>query len=246
MNENFSQCFFELQSDFYRYMVNFGGIKPKTARDYISRLKFLSVNYLIDLSLTQESINIIIAQEKNEMVTRKEYSTPKAMADFRAGLNKFLAFAKYDYKDKHENEIKAEINKVKNSAYLQDTEKTTIIQARIGQGTFRKDAINYWKTCSFTGCNMLDLLVASHIKPWRVSNNSERLNYFNSLLLLPNYDKLFDLGYVTVDTSGKLMLSKLLSKENISLLGIGEFDTCRISEQHKPFLEYHNQHCFIK
>ena len=40
------------------------------------------------------------------------------------------------------------------------------------------------------------ILIASHIKPWRVSNNNERLDVYNGLLLLPNLDKLFDKGYI--------------------------------------------------
>ena len=30
----------------------------------------------------------------------------------------------------------------------------------------------------------------SHIKPWRDADNQERLDAYNGLLLLPNYDKL--------------------------------------------------------
>lgn len=54
--EKLKEQFDCLQSDFYRYMVNFGGIRPKTSRDYIARLRFLSESYLLDSSVTEEYI----------------------------------------------------------------------------------------------------------------------------------------------------------------------------------------------
>ncbi|MCL2576079.1 MAG: HNH endonuclease [Defluviitaleaceae bacterium] len=245
MSEDFSRHFFELQSDFYKYMVSFGGIAPKTARDYISRLKFLSSSYCIDLSLTKEDIEEIIAREKIKMQSREKYSIPKAMGDFRSGLNKFLSFVNYDYRKKYNIEIKAKIEEIEKSTDLVITEKETIIQSRIGQGSFRKSLIDYWQGCAFSGCDMKDVLIASHIKPWRASKNYERLDCFNGLLLLPNYDKLFDCGYISIDINGKFMISKFLTKENISILHLSEISAINIDERHKPYLEYHNKYCFM-
>lgn len=52
------------------------------------------------------------------------------------------------------------------------------------------------------------VLVAGHIKPWRESTNPERVDPHNALALSPNYDKLFDLGFITFKpTNGKIVLS---------------------------------------
>lgn len=61
--------------DFYRYMVIFGGIAPKTSRDYVSRLKFLSAKYRLDGNMTKEYIDYIISKEEIDMVGRDRYAS---------------------------------------------------------------------------------------------------------------------------------------------------------------------------
>jgi len=228
-------------------MIIFGGIQPKTSHDYISRLKFLANKYRIDFSLTEEGIKYILEKESAERQNRSIYNSKKSISDFSAGLHKFLKFIQSDYRKMYENSILSEIKSVKGSNKLTETEKETIIRARIGQGSFRKNLIEYWRGCSVTRCAKLDLLIASHIKPWRISDNNERTDTFNGLLLLPNYDKLFDLGYISFDVKGNMLYSTLLSDEDKRLLGIHK-NTClvNIEERHKHYLRYHNEFCFIR
>ena len=64
------------------------------------------------------------------------------------------------------------------------------------------------------------MLVASHIKPWRDSNNQERLDKFNGLLLLANLDKAFDLGFISFADTGLVMIScQLEAPEVLGLRG---------------------------
>lgn len=68
---------------------------------------------------------------------------------------------------------------------LPKTYKDALVKSRIGQGKFREDLIDYWAgKCAVTGLKMVQLLKASHIKPWRISNNYERLDKFNGSALL--------------------------------------------------------------
>lgn len=93
---------------------------------------------------------------------------------------------------------------------------------------------------------MTDILMASHIKPWRVANNDERLDLFNELLLLPNYDKLFDRGYITFKSNGEMICSKLLPSDERRIIGINRTKRLlRIDERHQPYLRFHNDNCFI-
>ncbi len=246
MDTNFNKCFNDLQADFYHYMITFGKIAPKTGLDYVTRLKFLSNDYRLDESITEEYIDYILNQEKTKQLYRSVYASKKSISDFQSGLRKFLAFTKSDYKKQHENSILSEIKAIKKSHQLSITEKSAIIQARIGQGYFRKGLIEYWKGCSITGCEMTALLIASHIKPWRDSNNIERLDSFNGLLLLPNFDRLFDLGYLSFNPKGKIILSKFLSLEDRALLGLTDsLSLIHIEERHKFYLRYHNNYCFM-
>lgn len=238
-----------LQSEFYHYMVTVGGIAKKTSRDYISRLKFLAETggYKLDSNITSEYIDEIMNNEESVRQNRDRYSTKHAMGDFRAGLNKFLAFVNSDYKKKRDDSILSEINKVQADRRLLITEKEAIVQSRIGQGCFRRRLIEYWHGCSVSSCRLTDILIASHIKPWRDADNFERLDVYNGLLLLPNYDKLFDLGYVSFDVNGIAVYSKLLSYSDRKILGLKpDLHLVNIEEQHKKYLKYHNENCFME
>ena len=94
------------------------------------------------------------------------------------------------------DELKQYINDQLRSQ-IDETQKSTLINARVGQGQFRKKLIDYWNGCAVTGFTDTRFLVASHIKPWRSSSDRDRLNEFNGLLLLPNLDKAFDLGFIS-------------------------------------------------
>lgn len=129
------------------------------------------------------------------------------------------------------------------------TTKVALIESRKGQGKYRDDLIKYWEgKCAVTGCNLTDILIASHIKPWKVANNYERLDPSNGLLLSPNYDKLFDKGYISFGESGKIIISSQLDIKVIKLLNINieailnpkKILTCL------QYLNYHQSNVFIK
>lgn len=65
---------------------------------------------------------------------------------------------------------------------LTTTEKLTLVQARRGQGVFREKVVEFWNCCAVTSCGDLNFLRASHIKPWKLSDNRERLDPYNGLL----------------------------------------------------------------
>lgn len=240
--------FDDYASDFYHYMVTEGGLTPKTSHDYISRLRFLATSYDINDALTKDAVTDILAKEqvRQKQESRRVYSSRKAISDFSAGLNKFLAFLRSDYHKRMEDSIISEINKIEQSASLKETEKREIVLSRIGQGHFRKDLIRYWGGCAVSGFPSTWMLVASHIKPWRASDNEERLDVYNGLLLLPNLDKLFDRGYISFNMKGHAIYSKLLSKEERQLLRLPDnMRLSRLSDQHKPYLRYHNEFCLL-
>ncbi|MGN8798979.1 HNH endonuclease [Segatella copri] len=201
----------DLQADFYHYMVKFGGIAKKTSGDYVTRMKFLAHDYSLDETLTKEKIDEILRQEDFKRQERSVYTSKKSLSDFRAGLNKFLAFINSDYHKRIADSIITEIKAVENDNTIKMTEKDSIVKSRIGQGIFRKGLIEYWHGCAISQCPLTWMLIASHIKPWRDADNQERLDPYNGLLLLTNYDKLFDLGYISFNSKGKIMYSRLLA-----------------------------------
>ena len=236
----------DLQADFYHYMVKFGGIAKKTSGDYVTRMKFLAHDYSLDETLTKEKIDEILRQEDFKRQERSVYISKKSLSDFRAGLNKFLAFINSDYHKRIADSIITEIKAVENDNTIKMTEKDSIVKSRIGQGIFRKGLIEYWHGCAISQCPLTWMLIASHIKPWRDADNQERLDPYNGLLLLPNYDKLFDLGYISFNSKGKIMYSRLLDKFDRETIGLtNNLHLVKLEEQHLKYLKYHNDNCFL-
>lgn len=236
----------DLQADFYHYMVKFGGIAKKTSGDYVTRMKFLAHDYSLDETLTKEKIDEILRQEDFKRQERSVYTSKKSLSDFRAGLNKFLAFINSDYHKRFADSIITEIKAVENDNTIKMTEKDSIVKSRIGQGIFRKGLIEYWHGCAISQCPLTWMLIASHIKPWRDADNQERLDPYNGLLLLPNYDKLFDLGYISFNSKGKIMYSRLLDKFDRETIGLtNNLHLVKLEEQHLKYLKYHNDNCFL-
>lgn len=128
---------------------------------------------------------------------------------------------------------------------LEETTRETVIQSRIGQGQFRANLIDYWGGCAVTGCQVIEILKASHIKPWRMSTNDERLDPYNGLLMLPNLDTVFDLGLISFQNSGCILISNRLSEEALLQLGINfSMELARIEQQHCNYLQFHRENIF--
>jgi len=62
---------------------------------------------------------------------------------------------------------------------------------------FRHRVAELEPACRVTVLERQQFLVASHIKPWRNCDNSERLSGANGLLLSPHVDKLFDRHWIS-------------------------------------------------
>ena len=127
----------------------------------------------------------------------------------------------------------------------QVTERVELRKSRVGQGRFRTDVMKRWNDkCSITSANHTDLLVASHIKPWRdCKGPEEKLDGKNGLLLLANYDAAFDKGYITFDAGGKIIISDYLhSPEH---LGIDSGASLRFGfSESEEYLNYHRKNIF--
>lgn len=89
---------------------------------------------------------------------------------------------------------------------LQITERLLVAVARVGQHRFAAAVLsNFAHRCGFCGLHpgqdleRKGLVVASHIKPWRDSTASERLDAANGIAACPTHDKAFDAGLLWVN-----------------------------------------------
>ena len=99
-------------------------------------------------------------------------------------------------------------------AKVDATTREALIAARLGQGFFRAQVLQLWGSrCAVTGAATLDAIRASHIKPWRSSNNEERLDAHNGLPLVASLDALFDSGLISFDAKGDILISRFLPND---------------------------------
>jgi len=90
------------------------------------------------------------------------------------------------------------------------TEGISLVKTRRGQDYFRQAVLNNFAgKCGVTELNIRELLIASHIVPWR-THPAERLNVRNGLSLSRIHDAAFDVGLITFDTELCLRLSPAL------------------------------------
>jgi len=138
------------------------------------------------------------------------------------------------------------INSIKESKEVNETEKTQLIKSRIGQGVFRSKLLEECNICPITGVDDSRFLIASHIKPWKLSTNYERLYEKNGLLFTPTYDKLFDNGFISFTIDKKIIVSPWISAENkvrFNLIDGQEYPLLPSSGR-ELFLEFHQANIF--
>jgi putative restriction endonuclease len=89
--------------------------------------------------------------------------------------------------------------------------RTALRVVRLGQGAFRTGIIDaYGRRCTVTGERTLPALEAAHIVPF---SEVQRHELRNGLLLRADLHKLFDDGYVTVDTKYRFHVSRRIKDE---------------------------------
>jgi len=136
---------------------------------------------------------------------------------------------------------------IRNNTTLSETEKFELIKSRRGQGLFKQNVKNINPKCFFTGIEDPNFLRASHIKPWAKSNNTERLDGNNGLLLLPHIDHLFDRGFITFTDAGTLIISPELPNEIIDQYKLFEQNSPRtLNNSQKEYMSYHRTYIFKK
>lgn len=140
------------------------------------------------------------------------------------------------------------VSEIQTMPSISDTERTAIITARRGQGQFRQNVAKIEKRCRVTRVDRLEHLVASHSKPWRdCQSNEERLDGYNGLLLTPTIDHLFDRGFISFESSGKLLVSPVVHRESVRRMGIGDGSTNvgSFSAEQGTYLEFHREQVFL-
>jgi hypothetical protein len=147
--------------------------------------------------------------------------------------------------ERWERDIVSDIERL---AGVSKTQREQLIDARVGQGTFRSRVYERERACRVTRVDRPEHLIASHIKPWRHSDNEQRLDPENGLMLTPNIDHLFDRGFITFRDNGNLIYSPAAHRESLlrmgldpdQKLGVGDFTSIQ-----REYLEFHRDEIFL-
>jgi hypothetical protein len=221
------------------------GKSPKTADNYSRAVLGAISNWANDAGLCTDSLDNIHSIAELVKIEDGVKAIPIYQERNTIGKNMYSCALKtfIEYrKSEASEELEHDISHILEDVTIPATEKTTYINARVGQGKYRRELIGHWEVCALTGFSDTRLLVASHIKPWKVSTNNERLDSYNGLLLLPNFDKAFDLGFITFSEQGKIIVSSHL--EEAGRLGISNDMKLNLEPPHQLYMGYHRDEVF--
>ena len=132
------------------------------------------------------------------------------------------------------------------SGPLNTTVKRTV-SARVGQDKFRDNLFARWNgRCALTGVDENSLLIASHIKPWRLSNDFERTDPDNGFLFESRTDKLFDSHLISFTDDGCILISPFLSRKNSEALGLNTAQKLLmpLNRNQLAYLNFHREKLF--
>ena len=128
---------------------------------------------------------------------------------------------------------------------ISETEKVQLVKSRRGQGLFKTNVRMIESHCRVTGVSQISMLRASHIKPWSVSNDTEKITGFNGLLLSPHVDHLFDQGFISFEGKGDMLISPHLQIEVLESWHIPQIHNVgSFNEEQQSFLQYHQENVF--
>lgn len=138
---------------------------------------------------------------------------------------------------------------ISHSEGIPETTRRALIQARRGQGRFKENVGRLERACRISGVGNPTHLIASHIKPWRESNDDERLTSANGLLLTPSIDHLFDRGFISFADEGEVLISPVADSDSLNRMGVVEGRPVLggpFHSEQRHFLEYHRKEIFLK
>ncbi len=234
----------ELETQFIRWM-RLNKRSESTISKYASALKGSLSKWACDAKITDRNLvtmtsyfeyKAVATKLRNVEEFKQKDKSGKGM--YSAALNWFEAFLS----DVTQLDIQTDIEEIIAQPDISNTTKAALVNTRIGQGQFRQNLIELWNGCAVTQYANYSLLIASHIKPWKAANNTERLDKYNGLLLLANLDKAFDRGYISFEDDGKIRISTGLQEPEV--LGITSDMQINLKEYNRDYLAYHREQVY--
>lgn len=146
--------------------------------------------------------------------------------------------------------VKQFLEKESSGIFEKITETMRLTQARIGQGEYRRQMLEYWENqCAISDCAIPKFLRASHAMPWKDCEKADdKLSKYNGLALAPNYDEFFDKGYIAFTDDGQIMISRLIDANQRIAYGLTDdmhIRNGKLTDEHRKYLKYHREHIWV-
>lgn len=105
-----------------------------------------------------------------------------------------------------------------------------------------------WEALRQVGCMVENIvypvLIASHIKPFRVAGPGEQYDPFNGLLLTRSMDALFDRGDISFEDDGGIMITDSLPQATRRYLSDMQINKLFLAPRRLDYLEHHRDHVY--
>jgi putative restriction endonuclease len=233
----------------YREWLIQQGKSVSSTEKYVGALRGVLTDWAIEARLTERPLAEIrdatafnvISDGMNDVPIFQERNK-RGHNMYRAALNWYLKYLVQAPQEDQNVDIAEDLDQILARPALAVTERQELVRSRVGQGRFRSLVLEHWGRCAVTGYDDPALLVASHIKPWRLSTNPERLDGYNGLLLNPTFDKVFDLGLISFEVNGALCVSPRLRQP--AVLGVLIGARVELSKRHERYMEFHREIVF--
>ncbi len=133
------------------------------------------------------------------------------------------------------------------------SERLATVSVRLHQAFFRKAVLSsYEYTCCVCSLDIPQLLIASHIVPWSISEPA-RTDPQNGLCLCALHDRAFDRGLLSVTTTRQIVITQsvLASETEFVRLTLASFQDKSLSmpKRFPPapnYLEWHSNNVFLR
>jgi predicted restriction endonuclease len=132
------------------------------------------------------------------------------------------------------------------------TEATAKTRVRLVQAFFRRTVlVSYKSRCSFCGIALPQLLIASHIIPWKDSVE-RRADPRNGICLCALHDKAFDKGFLSIGEQSEILVSQAVKTANapeLHRVGLLQVEGARITLPYRfvpdaDVIQYHRENVF--
>ena len=263
------ECFFMLKEDLVNYLQDAKEEYENPSREYqhnISNLYIEKVKETNSISFDKIKVYFKKTYDSGHRYYLVLYPNKENRQNYAHLRNiclprmTVITFVKLEDNESHKRYIYMKpifyIDPAKREALDEQNELATLNNEsseneKIGKERYRKKQTQYrlsllekMPACLITNVSDDRLLVACHVKPYCVCDENEKYDVNHGTVLTPTYHTLFDLGFITFDKDGRLLISPFLSNLNKSRLNLIELKAYRLQQGTEKYMKYHREHIF--